>query len=246
MSGLLCLGRRTVTGLLSICGPQFRDWSASYRLFSQERFDQPAVFAGIRRAVLEKLPPGAPLCLAMDDSLLPKTGAKIHGVAWRRDPLGPAFQTNLIRAQRVLQISAGLPGATPVEGVRMVPVAFAHAPTPAKPRPHAPASQWAAYRQACRNSRLSVQARTQLQALHEWLRCEPLAQGRPVRLVVDGGYTNETVLKNLPAGVTLIGRIRKDAKLYYPPEAGRPRSTGRRLQYGQRAPTSTAPWIGKP
>ncbi|WP_332914692.1 hypothetical protein [Algoriphagus boritolerans] len=35
---------------------------------------------------------------------------------------------------------------------------------------------------------------------------------------VDGSYTNETVLKKLPANTILIGRIRKDCSLYLPPE----------------------------
>ena len=35
---------------------------------------------------------------------------------------------------------------------------------------------------------------------------------------VDGSYTNEEVLKNLPERVTLIGRIRKDTKLYAAPD----------------------------
>lgn len=46
----------------------------------------------------------------------------------------------------------------------------------------------------------------------------------------DGGYTNSTVLKNLPERTVLIGRIRKDAKLY---EAAQ----GRKKVYGKLMPT---------
>src|SRR5581483_7556313 len=95
LSSLLCLGRRTVTGLLATCGLTFQDWSASFRLFSRERFDPAMTFRGIRNHVLESLPRDAPLCVAIDDTLLHKCGTKIPGVAWRRDPLGPPFQTNL-------------------------------------------------------------------------------------------------------------------------------------------------------
>src|SRR5690606_4734503 len=54
--------------------------------------------------------------------------------------------------------------------------------------------------------------------------------------MVDGGYTNSTFIKHLPARTTLVGRIRADAKLYYPPQPaeGRP---GRNRVYGDRAPT---------
>jgi hypothetical protein len=54
----------------------------------------------------------------------------------------------------------------------------------------------------------------------------------------DGSYTNGPVLRNLPERTTLIGRIRKDAKLYYalPPATGS-RSGGRPRHYGPAAPT---------
>lgn len=49
-------------------------------------------------------------------------------------------------------------------------------------------------------------------------------------LVVDGSYTNKTVIRGLPPNTSLIGRIRKDAALYFPhPSAPR--------QYGPPAPT---------
>jgi hypothetical protein len=64
------------------------------------------------------------------------------------------------------------------------------------------------------------------------------ASERTLVVSVDGSYTNETVLKALPARTTLIGRIRKDAKFFDPPSQqpsrGRPRS------YGQPAPTPEA------
>src|SRR5216684_1943771 len=99
LSSLLCLGRHTVTGLLTTCGREFHDWSAEYRLFSRHRFPAADIFSVVRRGVLAELSPKAPLCVAVDDSLLRKTGIRIPGVAWRRDPLGPRFQTNFVRAQ---------------------------------------------------------------------------------------------------------------------------------------------------
>ncbi len=50
---------------------------------------------------------------------------------------------------------------------------------------------------------------------------------------VDGSYTNEAVLKNLPERVTIIGRIRKDTKLYYPLKSTRCWQNG----YGDKLPT---------
>ena len=54
-------------------------------------------------------------------------------------------------------------------------------------------------------------------------------------VTVDGGYTNGTVLRRLPERVTVIGRIRKDAKLYAPP--GSQPGRGRKRLYGEQMPT---------
>jgi hypothetical protein len=64
------------------------------------------------------------------------------------------------------------------------------------------------------------------------------AQGykeRELVVGVDGSYTNKEVLKNLPQRTTLVGRIRKDTKLYALPEV-QPGS-GRKRVYGAQLPT---------
>ena len=220
-----------MTGLLTTCGREFDDWSAQYRLFSRDRLPAADIFAVIRRGVLAELPAQAPLCVAVDDTLLRKTGIRIPGVSWRRDPLGPRFQTNFVRAQRVLQLSASIPltgGA-----YRMIPISFLHAPTPVKPSSKAPAEELQKYRQAARLARLPLRAIEQIAALRQALDADCPDAPRRLHVFVDGGYTNATVLKKLPDNTTLIGRIRKDAKLYRLPESlpsqpqrGRPRRYG--------------------
>jgi hypothetical protein len=225
-----------VTGLLTTCGQEFQDWSAPYRLFSCDRLPLAEIFSVIRRGVLAELPPQAPFSVAIDDSLLRKTGIRIPGVAWRRDPLGPHFQTNFVRAQRVLQFSAAVPLSD--RAYRMVPVSFLHAPTPVKPSRKASPEECQQYRQAARQARLPLLAAQQIAALRQALDAEPNGAQRQLQCVVDGGYTNETILKKLPVRTTLIGRLRKDAKLYFPP-APPPTapSRGRPRRYGAPAPT---------
>ncbi|HWB99361.1 MAG TPA: transposase [Bryobacteraceae bacterium] len=235
MSTLLCLGRHTLTGWLTTSGQQFADWTAAYRLFSADRLPVPEIFSVIRRNVLAQLPTSAPLAVALDDTLLRKRGTHIPGVAWRRDPLGPPFQTNFVRAQRVLPFSAALPLSP--NAYRMVPIGFHHAPTPPKPSRKASDQQRQHYRQQARRMRLSLQAAHQIAALRQALDAEPDGAQRPLRLFVDGGYTNATVLKKLPARTTLIGRIRKDAKLYTLPPPSPTPQRGRPRRYG--APAST-------
>lgn len=103
------MGRHTVTGLLCASGRQFGDWSAAYRLFSRERVDTSALLSAVRRGVVCELSSCQPLVVGIDDTLVRKSGGKTSGVSWRRDPLGPVFCNNFIRAQRFLQASAALP-----------------------------------------------------------------------------------------------------------------------------------------
>ena len=236
LSSLLCLGRHTVTGLLTTCGQEFQDWSAHYRLFSQARLPLPEIFSVIRRTALDLLPSQAPLCVAIDDTLLRKTGIRIPGVSWRRDPLGPHFQTNFVRAQRVLQLSADVP--LPGGDHRMVPISFVHAPTPVRPSSKASDQERADYRKASRAACLSRRASQQISSLRQALDAEPGGCARLLYVFGDGGYTNSTVLKTLPDHTVLVGRIRKDAKLYFlPPATQTPQKRGRPLHYGASAPT---------
>lgn len=237
LSILVGLGRRTVTGIISTSGRQFHDWSADYRLFSRERFDPDGLFGAIRRSVLELLPDNAPIIAAMDDTLKKKRGTKIPGVSYRRDPLGPRFRPNFITAQRFIQISLALPEAEQPCGVRMIPVDFRHAPTPRKPGKDAPESIWREYSEAKKKMNLSVRGVERIQALRKALDDDPGGAERDLHIVVDGSYTNGTVFKNLPENTTLIGRVRKDSKLYYLPEGDGKSARGRKRVYGKRAPT---------
>jgi hypothetical protein len=60
---------------------------------------------------------------------------------------------------------------------------------------------------------------------------------RKLVVVADGGYTNGMMIKNLPERATFVGRVRADAKLHHLPEQRSEARRGRRLVYGDRAPT---------
>jgi hypothetical protein len=177
--------------------------------------------------------------VALDDTILRKTGIRIPGVAWRRDSTGPHFQNNFVRAQRFLQLCAAVP--LPEGNHRMVPISFRHAPTPPKPSPNASAHDLAEYRKASRLAALPRLASQQIDSLRQALDTEPGSAARQLFLFGDGGYTNATVLKTLPAHTVFTGRIRKDASLFYPPPAtGAPHQRGRPRHYGSPAPTPEA------
>ena len=237
-ASLVALARRTLTGLLTTAGESSLDWSAAYRLFSKNRLDADPLFAVTRRGLVAQLDPAQPLVVALDDSLLPKQGPRIPGVAWRRDPLGPPFHLNFIRAQRVLALS-GVLGADQPGPARAVPIDYQHAPTPQRPRnfKNASAHVRKQYRQACRQNSMAAQAVRRVERLRQQMDQDPAAAQRTLELLVDGRFTNRQVLKQLPAHTVLIGRVRQDAKLYHLPPAAEPGARGRGRLYGERAPT---------
>ena len=125
------MGTYTVTGLINARGRQFEDWSADYRRYSHSRAVPAQLFAPVLRWLCARQ--DGPIVMAMDDTLLRKTGKKTHGVKYMRDPLGLPFRVNFVRAQRFVQISAACPGK---DGqARMIPVDWTHAPLPQNQKP---------------------------------------------------------------------------------------------------------------
>jgi hypothetical protein len=110
-------------------------------------------------------------------------------------------------------------------------------PTPQKPDRKATADQVAQYRLDASSSRLSLRAAQQMIQLRQSLDQDPGGRERTLILAFDGGYTNATVLKQIPPRTICIGRIRKDAKLCFPPDPALLKTRGRRLRYGALAPT---------
>ncbi|MEA2105452.1 MAG: hypothetical protein U9P82_01825 [Bacteroidota bacterium] len=86
----------------------------------------------------------------MDDTILKKTGKKVFGTSWRRDPLGPPFQTNFIWGQRFLQLSLALPLKEGLSQSRGIPVDFHHCPTAQKPGMKASVEDIKQYKEASR------------------------------------------------------------------------------------------------
>jgi len=194
------------------------------------------IFAQVRREVEQCGGPDRPLVVAMDDSLLRKTGRRIFGSGYRRDPMSPPFQVNLVRGLRVLQISAAVRQGS--EGAaRLIPIDFQHAALPAKPHKKAPLEQHEAYRIERAKRNINLVGRERLACLRQQMDQDGSASRR-LLATVDGRFTNSTVLRQIPERTLLIGRVRKDAVFYHPPEHQPER--GRKGKYGRRCPTPEA------
>jgi hypothetical protein len=232
LTSLVSFGRRTVTGLLRTQNRHQIDWTSDYRFYSRDRFDDEEVFNLVRKLVESHLDKSQPLVAAMDDSLLRKTGRKVHGVRYVRDPLSPPFHVNFVRGLRVLQISAALPDGT--GAARLVPIDFQHAVLPAKPPRNASAEQLETYKQERARRNINKVGVGRLQWLRQQMDQSGSAERRLI-LCVDGRFTNSTVFEEVPDRTVLIGRIRKDTVLYFMPQ--RQPTKGRKRKYGDEAPT---------
>ena len=229
-----CLGRHTVTGMISAGGNQFEDWSATYRIFSKQRIDISEFMKVIQSNVLKETEDRNHIVAHMDDTIIKKTGKRIPGTAWRRDPLGPPFHTNFIWGQRFIQISMALPKDGVIGQSRAIPVDFHHCPTVVKPNKKATDEEIKQYKEEKTRFKLSRQGSERIKLLRENLNNNG-GQDKQLIMSVDGSYSNNEVLKNLPQGVTLIGRIRKDTKLFKLPNFQPER--GRKRVYGEQLPT---------
>jgi len=246
LAQLVCPGRHTLTSLITTGGRQFHDWTADYSLYAKKRVDPGVLFSLVRCEIEAMNSPSQPLVVAIDDTILRKTGRKIPGTAYRKDPLGPPFNLNLIWAQRMIQYSAAVP--SPDGDVRMVPIAFQNASTPRKPKRTASDKAFDEYRDKMKQRNLNTLAVEKLCSLQNERTQSGTAKAPPLHVVVDGSYTNRRMLKELPPETILIGRIRKDAHLNFKPD--NQKLHGRKRIYGTDAPTpeelrkdESIPWI---
>jgi hypothetical protein len=259
---LVSLRLHLTSNAICATGRQFQDWSGDYRVCWQSPWDPHQLFD----PVLDALPgwlhdSAAPVLAALDDTLLRKTGRKIPGVAIGRDPMSPPFHVNLLYGLRFVQASVlvyprGCDGAA-----RALPVRFEFAPPAIKPKRRAgskgvgqtaqqPAAadgakpaklplspEEAAYNEEKKQKRLPQVGLNTIHSLRQALDQRPDLRDRRLIVSGDASYTTRLVLQGLPERTTYIGRIRKDARLYWPRAGDATRSQGRPRRYGPAAPT---------
>lgn len=233
---LFTFGRRTISRAICTKGHQHQDWSADYRLLSRCTWSEAALLdVSLRECLRVHGPASRLLVVAMDDLGVPKAGKKTPQTVWMKDPQSPPFWVNLIRGQRFIQVSALLRPEGREGPCRAVPVRFQLAPAIAKPGKNASAQDKAQVRRARRERGLAAQGAGLLRGLRDAVRQESGRQAQRLLAVVDGSYTNSTVLKHLPEGVDLVGRVRKDIQLCQPYTG--PHERGRRRIYGEALPS---------
>lgn len=231
---LKCEGKSTITSFIKGVNKQFQDWSCYYRIFSKARIDIQSVFQNIfvKAVLLSKR--NDCVVVHLDDTILNKTGKKIPGTAWRRDPLGPPFHTNFIWGQRFLEISVSVAENKDVGPARSIPIQCLHCPSANKPKRNAMDKEIQEYKEQLKQMNLNCYAIEAIKQTRSMMD-ESGMENKKLIIAVDGSLTNGKIIKNLPEGVAMVGRVRKDAKFHLPAE--QQPHTGRKKIYGDQLPT---------
>ena len=220
---LFARGRRTVTTGLRAAGvsADFQDYF--YFLAALGRKTE-SVASQLLALVLRTLPLPDRLLVVVDDTPTKRYGPKVEGADIHHNPTpGPADQKYLyghiwVTLSLALRHPRFGPLALPLRAMLYV-----------RRRTMAEIPKWRGWTFA---SKLVLAAR-----LVEWIAPIVKQAGKTLWIVVDGGYVKAPFLRRaLRAGVTVIGRLRKDAALRDLPRklrCGRRRGPGRPPKYGK-------------
>ncbi len=215
ISLLMTVGRKLFTRALCASGRSQADWSADYRLFSRCRWSPCVLFRPLLRTACD-LVDESHITVAFDDTLIKKSGKKIRGSAWLRDPASPPFCCNFVRGIRYLQASLLLPlyQRKDPSPCRAIPVQFTQLPKFKKPRKNASEREWQDYNLLTRKHNTSTEFVKQLRFLRHELDLANL-QEKPLVAVVDASFINQTCLQSDIRNTFILGRTRKNCRLHF-------------------------------
>ena len=214
------LGRSTISRMLATIGRCQFDWSSNYRIFSKAQWSLPDLFAPILRESLKYTEPKY-IGVAVDDTHYKKTGKKILGLGWIKDPLGPPFHINLIWGIKCFQASILLPlynkkvlGGASSKSCRGIPIAFCHLPKLKSFRKFFSKDQESEYKEFLikhNSSHIFVKHLRNIRGI-----CDKFGfKDKLIIAVGDGSYCNRTCLTSDIPRTVVLSRARRDASLYF-------------------------------
>jgi hypothetical protein len=211
VGALLAIGPRTVTNILRGLGLAGR-FSTFHRVLSRNTWSGLALARPLTRALVRVFAPAGPVVVGLDHTLERRRGPKVRPAAHYYDPVRSS-RGRTVTTRGLRWASVMLLGEVPfVRRVWALPMLSALIPgkafCQALGRHYRPVTAWA----------LSL-----LRIVRRWL------PGRALVAVMDGEFASLALLRALGPAMTVVSRLRLDARLFDPPA---PRSPGRR---GRRA-----------
>ena len=221
---IMCIGTRTEYRVFQtiqadeeISRQERHPFDRFYNFFSRAKWEIATLANNVALAVVLALLPTGPLCLLVDDTLLHKRGKQVYGLGWFRDAVA-STKKRVATASGNNWVVLGL--AMPIPGFANFIIFL-----PLLARLHLPGKK----QPSC-----AALARAMLVTVKGWF------PDRELTLVGDGGYAAAGLLKDLPAGVTYVGRLRADAAVYDPqPTRSVAKKRGRKPTKGKRVPSPT-------
>lgn len=213
ISLFLALGRKTLSRAIVSAERDKKDWSADYRVFSRCQWNVDDLFQTILKSACNKIEDPF-IAVAYDDTLVKKTGKKIKGTSWQRDPLSPPFCVNFVWGMRYLQASILLPLYKDAETpCRAIPVQFTQTPYFKRPSKKASEKEHLTYKDMRKQYNSSTCFVSQLSILRQNLDRMGLSEKKLIA-AVDGSFCNRTCMRAELKNTVIIGRTRKTSRLY--------------------------------
>jgi DDE superfamily endonuclease len=218
---VLAPGRRTVSSALSVMGlrrsPSFTNF---HRVLNRGRWSSRAVARRLFELLVAALVPDGPIVVAIDETLERRWGARIRARGIYRDPVRSS-RGHFVKASGLRWISAMLLAPIPWAGrVWALPFLTVLAPSARFARAH-----------GRRHKALTERARQILLLVKRWL------PDRPLVAVADSSYAAILLLDGVRTHLTMVTRLRLDARLFEPPPPRRPGTIGRPRVAGRRLPS---------
>lgn len=212
---VLTAGTHAVTQALVVTDvARRRHHERFHRFFSRGTWRADAVGRRLFGLVVARLGPAGPLCLALDDTLAPKKGPTLFGLGCHLDAVRSTKRCRVFAFGHVWVIAAL---------VVRVPFAARRWAFPGLFRLYR--TQRECQRTGTRYRKKTELGRELVDLVAAWV------PERQLDVVVDAAYCNATLMRGLPARVTVIGALRPDAVLTArPTPAARPRPGRRRTR----------------
>ena len=217
MAELFAFGRHTITQLLLTLGIIDEDWSAWYRLFSHQRFDEEKTAKIMFGEMLTEVPETEPFIVGEDGFHVPRCSDTMPGTGWMRGLNTAQFMPGIQRGQRF------------VEGSWITPIVNGYSRAiPIRCLPAFTQKAVASEAGACTEVEVAL-------TFLEWTRTQMDEKGRKEQILVtlnDGSYDTLKFWPSLPEKTIGIVRTARNRCLYNLPL---PTAHGNR-KYGEKAP----------
>jgi DDE superfamily endonuclease len=230
---LLAPGQRTVTSALSIMGlREMATFTNFHRVLNRNRWSSQAVARRLLALLISAFAPDGPLVIGIDETIERRWGSKIKARGIYRDPVRSSHG-HFVKASGLRWITLMLLAPIPWAGrVWALPFLTMLAP-----------SQRYACQHGRRHKKLTDWARQLLILVARWL------PERQVIAVADHSYAAIEFLEAVRHHLTMVTRLRLDARLFDPSPPRRPGTMGRPRVSGARQPTlaerladASTPW----